>query len=97
MADLPYGVYLFSALGDMRKRAPRGTDTESGYTPLITFPCRIVQRVRASFKNVSQLKTFRLKKMVGSKIKIGMKNLRTKDFHNFTHVTSIFWQFNHMA
>jgi hypothetical protein len=90
LADLPYGVYLFSVLEDMRKRAPRGTDTESGYTPLITFPYRIVQRVRAFFKNISQLNIFRLNKMVGSKTKSGIEKLRTKYFHNFAHFTSIF-------
>jgi hypothetical protein len=80
----------------MRKRVPRGTDTESGYTPL-TFPYRIVQGVRVFFKNISQLKIFRLKKMVGSETKTGMEKQRTKDFHNFTHFTSIFWQFSHVV
>lgn len=97
MADLPYGVYLFPVLGDMRKRAPRCTDTESGYTPLITFPYRIVQKVKAFLKNILQLKIFRLKKMIGSKTKSGMEKLRAKDFHNFRHFTSIFSQFSHMV
>jgi hypothetical protein len=97
LADLPYGVYLLSVLGDMHKRAPIGTDTESGYTPLITFPYRTVQRVTAFFKNISLSKIFQLKKMVGCKTRSGMEKLGTKNFHSFTHFTSIFWQFSHMV
>jgi len=89
LTDLSYGVYLLFVLGDMRKRVPPGTDTESHYIPLTSH--RIVQRVRAFFKNISQLNEFRLKKMVGSKTKNGMEKLRTKDFQNSTRFTSLLW------
>lgn len=97
MADLPYGVYLLSVLGDMRKRAPIRIETESGYTPLITFPYRIVQRITAFFKNMSQSKIFQLKKMVGCKTRSGLEKVGTKNVHSFTHFTSIFWQFSHIV
>jgi hypothetical protein len=80
---------LFSVLSDVRKRVPRGTDTESDYMPLIVSPYRIVQTVRAFFKNISRLNELRLKKIVRSKTKNGMEKLRTKDFSKFRpfHIT----------
>jgi hypothetical protein len=64
----------------MRNRAPRGTDTEFGYAPLITFPHRLVQRVRAFLKIYHIQRYFGLRKWLVLRQKVGWKNYELKIF-----------------